>query len=131
MKRLVTGALAGVFMLVGAQQSQALTLSPETVGVCETGGTGPDGAALTTCGVPAAAQTLLYNQTAPSGEEGSFATSYTSVFNGDLSGGSITWVVGQPSITCPQGYLLVKDGDADPGRYIFNIGTRNRTETIF
>ena len=98
---------------------------------CAHSGT-PDGGALDDCGVPDSAQTLLYKQNAPSGEEGSFASSYTSVFNGDLSGGSITYDgAPDPSITCPQCYLMVKDGDQDPGRYIFNIGTWNGTETIF
>jgi hypothetical protein len=63
--------------------------------------------------------TELYKQNAGGSEEGSLSASYTTVFNGDLSGGTITYDGGS-FVDDPQ-YLLVKDGSMTPAWYLFNL----------
>lgn len=56
-------------------------------------------------------------------ESGALASSYTSLFNGDRSGGTITWD-GPSAVSCSATsscWLLVKDGNQDPGRYAYNL----------
>lgn len=63
-------------------------------------------------------------------EEGLFAASYTTVFNGNASGGSITFDNGGSEISCPSCYLAIKDGNHAPTYYFFNLGNWNGTESI-
>ena len=74
---------------------------------------------------------LLYkaNQGTVVTEAGTFAGSYESAFNGDASGGTITYVSGQPVIDCPACYLFIKDGDPNP-RYLYDLSAWNGTEQI-
>jgi hypothetical protein len=67
-------------------------------------------------------------------EGGSFADYYTTVFteldqDDEPEGATITWS-GVSFIECPECYLLVKDGNADPGQYLFDIGNWNGQDTI-
>ena len=75
---------------------------------------------------------LLYkaNQGTTVSETGLFAASYTTVFNGDASGGSITFDNTGLGISCPSCYLAIKDGNHAPTYYFFNLGNWNGTETI-
>ena len=62
----------------------------------------------------------------PQKEEGSFKDSYTTEFmtlaGDDFVGAEISHVDGTPSIDCsPNCYLVVKDGNHSPGRYLFNL----------
>jgi hypothetical protein len=69
--------------------------------------------------------TELYKMESGTGgsESGALANNYTTAFNGDLSGATITWdggdYVGQPA------YLLVKDGNQEPAWYLFDLTGAN------
>jgi hypothetical protein len=74
----------------------------------------------TYCGVTLA---LAYKNNAGAEENTIFAGSYTSTFNGDLSGGTIVWD-GGIAITCGVAtpcWMVVKDGNQVPARYAFNL----------
>ena len=66
---------------------------------------------------------LLYKADAEDGggvvESGAFAGSYDTVFNSDRSGATIS---GGPGIVCGTCYLVIKDGNHDPGYYFFDLG---------
>jgi hypothetical protein len=64
-------------------------------------------------------------------EEGSFAGSYTTRFtpDEDPTGATISYDGGK-SITCPECYLWVKDGQADPNLYVFDIGWWDGQSTL-
>lgn len=136
-------ALAGALLVSGAlgvaSQAHALNITPA----------GP-GLVATVSGLPASAlnandlETLLslnfdlasvYKQDEPVGsmppynESGNGAAYYSTTFNGDLSGGTISWN-GPLWIACPDCYLVVKDGNQDPYAYIFNLGGWDGKEAI-
>jgi len=71
----------------------------------------------------------VYKQVAGAAADiGTFANSYDTVFNGDRSGGTISFV-GGGYIANPL-YLLVKDGNQEPAWYLFNIQGWNGTDPI-
>jgi hypothetical protein len=63
---------------------------------------------------------LLYNADPSSGESGALAGSYSTAFNGDLSGATISYDGGD--WVGPPSYLLVKDGNHAPAWYLFDLG---------
>ena len=66
----------------------------------------------------------VYKQNVGGGEEGPFASSYiTEFFNSpsDPQDATITWVSGEPFITGDEIYALAKDGNAEPGSYVWDI----------
>ena len=71
----------------------------------------------------------------PVTEEGAFAPYYTTEFFNtplDPMDATITHdLLDDPSIGCPDCFLLVKDGDQDPNWYVFDIGFWNGTDAIF
>jgi len=90
---------------------------------CTGVGTGTDAAFITASCPAMAGVSELYKFDLPSTESGGLATSYQSTPNGDASGGTITWT-GPSAITCTAlapCWLLVKDGNQDPGRYAYNL----------
>ncbi|MCA1978869.1 MAG: PEP-CTERM sorting domain-containing protein [Thiobacillus sp.] len=72
---------------------------------------------------------LVYKQDAGGPESGNAAAYYSTSFNGDLSGGTITWS-GSSYIVCPTCYLVVKDGNNNPSQYIFTINGWNGQDPI-
>jgi hypothetical protein len=70
----------------------------------------------------------LYKQDAGGPESGPLAGSYTTTFNGDLSGGTI--VYNPPGDTAEDAFLLVKDGAQDPAWYLFDLSGWDGEETI-
>lgn len=62
---------------------------------------------------------LLYKQDEGGSESGPLAGSYNTTFNADLSGGTIAYTGGD--IVGPVAFLLVKDGNHDPGWYAFSL----------
>ena len=65
-------------------------------------------------------------------EEGSFASSYETTFGpitNDPNDALISYVSGA-TISCPECFLLVKDGNNSPRWYIFDIGTWNGMDPI-
>lgn len=76
--------------------------------------------------------TYLYKSDVGGSDSQSFASSYDTVFSNtplDPTDALITYVAGQ-SITCPDCYLLVKDGNQQPAWYLFDIGSWDGTEAI-
>jgi hypothetical protein len=75
---------------------------------------------------------LLYVQNTPGSEEGTFASSYTTTLGDPLltdEDFTISYVGGS-SINSNPVYLLVKDGNAIPAWYLYNISGWNGTEVI-
>ena len=71
-------------------------------------------------------------------EERPFADSYTTTFNVvdsddgvSNAGGEIAYDFGNPSISCPDCFLLVKDGDQTPAWFVFDLGDWSGTTSIF
>lgn len=136
---LLLGVAALGIGLAGAP-AHALDLSPSTSGVILgsslTPATGPAnceaGCVYNAFGLPNdGSLSLLYKADVgtPVSETGTFAANYSTVFNGDASGGAITFTGGS-SISCPSCYMAVKDGNHAPTYYFFNLGSWNGTETI-
>ena len=76
--------------------------------------------------------TEYYKQNVGGPEEGSFSGSYDTTFANtatDPSDATITYT-GGTAISCPECYLLVKDGNQTPAWFLFDIGTWNGTDTI-
>jgi hypothetical protein len=67
----------------------------------------------------------------PDDESGSFANSYSTTFTAisDPTGATITYGSGT-AITCPECYLVIKDGNNDPSSYVFALGNWDGTSTI-
>jgi hypothetical protein len=61
-------------------------------------------------------------------EAGSFASSYSSTFNGDS--GTVTYDGSGAIINCPVCLLLVKDGNVNPNFLVFDLGSWNGTEQL-
>lgn len=79
---------------------------------------------------------LLYkadvNEDGPPFESGPFAASYRTVFfntDSDPSDATIAYVSGL-AITCPECFLVVKDGNQSPAQYLFDLGRWNGTEAL-
>jgi hypothetical protein len=80
---------------------------------------------------------LLYKAESPNSEgdvavEGPFADSYGTEFLNsptDPSGAIVTYL-GGTSITCGECYLAIKDGQASPGYYFYDLSAWNGTETL-
>lgn len=70
----------------------------------------------------------LYKQNYQGTESGPFKDSYTTTFNSDASGASITWVPSQPYINASPAYLIVKDGNHDPIWYLYDISKPPATQ---
>ena len=79
-------------------------------------------------GSPVPALIEFYKAEVPSGEEGSLAGSYETVFSGDPNGGTITHTGGD--IIDPTAWLIVKDGAHDPAQYLFRLDGWDGWETI-
>lgn len=78
-----------------------------------------------TC-LPASSYTELYKQNRGSTESGSFAASYVTTFSVDGTGDGfnnalIEWLDGQASLDCQVCILYLKDGNAAPNAWGFNI----------
>ncbi|MGA6826455.1 PEP-CTERM sorting domain-containing protein [Nitrospira sp. NS4] len=121
--------------------AHALGITPSTSGVIPgsslTPATGPancePGCVYRAFGLPNdGSLSLLYKagQGTIVSETGLFATSYTTKFNSDASGASITFDGTGLAISCPSCYLAVKDGIHAPTYYFFNLSSWNGTETI-
>lgn len=127
-----------------SMQANALVLTPSTSGMigvnisppsnCEVGCV-YDAFGLTNDGTLA----LLYksNQVndAPGGigtDSGSFASSYQTTFANtanDPADALIAYLSG-PSISCPECYLAIKDGNHDPSYYFYDLASWNGIENI-
>lgn len=77
---------------------------------------------------------LLYkaDEGSPVSYSGLFADSYLTSFSpvGDPTSALIEYVLGSPAISCPECYMAVKDGNANPSYYFYNLMDWNGTESI-
>jgi hypothetical protein len=83
-------------------------------------------------GSTANALSLYYKANVGGGEEGSFASSYDTVFANTPSDPSDAFIsyVGGLAISCPECYLVVKDGNHSPAVYFFNLSSWNGTDAL-
>lgn len=138
-------ALIGVMMSSGmlgvASQAYALNITPAGPGLVATV-TGPPAPALDADDLKGMLNLnfnlgSVYKQdvpvlaTPPYNESGNAAAFYSTLFNADFSGGTISWDVNAMYyIACPDCYLVVKDGNQDPYVYVFNLGNWDGKQTI-
>jgi hypothetical protein len=118
-KKLVVYFLSIILLAFGAQ-AHALSIMPSDAGWSgpETGQTQIDAAILPIIG----SSVELYKQDVGGGESGSLADSYATVFSNTLADpadATITYT-GGPTVGDPA-YLLVKDGNQNPGWYLFDL----------
>ena len=119
MKKLL-GCLLCVALLAFGAQAHALAINP-TSPVPLLTGPETSQAAINAIVLPYVAPAVeLYKADVGGSESGALWDSYATVFNGDLSGATISYtppgdIVGPPS------YLLVKDGAQDPAWYLFGL----------
>jgi hypothetical protein len=69
----------------------------------------------------------------PDDESGSFKDSYNTTFSAtsDPSGATIEYDgAPDPSILCPECYLVIKNGNQDPSSYVFALGSWNGTDSL-
>lgn len=132
MRKLVLAALAA--LVLTAVPAQALILTPTTAGMLS-GNLGPSncepGCVYDAFGLlNDGSLSLLYkadvgNATSPATVySGTFAGSYTTVFSNtafDPENATISYVSPMPAITCGTCYLVIKDGNATPSYYFYNL----------
>ena len=79
---------------------------------------------------------LYYKQDFGGGESGIFSDNYETTFtgfdsSGEPTGADIVHDIGDlVSISCPECYLVVKDGNGDPSQYIIDLATWNGLDTL-
>ena len=129
--KLIIAAGFGLFSL----QAQAIVLTPADC-VSPTCWTTNDNSNLTVAEVSAivgvAGLTEYYKQDVGGGESGAFASSYDTSFGvdpNDPDWALIEYVAGD-AVSCPDCFLLIKDGNQSPAQYIFKIGTWNGTDNL-
>jgi len=123
------------FALVFATAAHALTITP-TTGVLV--GTGDDNSNLSPTQIGSAHSLgslfLLYKSEVGGSDSGTFANSYNTTFTAtpnDPSGAIIAYVgAPAPVPSANPLYLYVKDGNADPAYYVFNISLWDGVENL-
>lgn len=83
-------------------------------------------------GVNDGSLSLLYKGAVGNPDEGTFAASYVTTFSNTAANPSnalIDYIAG-PSITCPDCYLAIKDGNHAPTYYFYDLASWNGTEDI-
>ena len=130
---------AAVVVLGTSFQAHALTIDPAITPVCGA----PTclaavGAETSQSDIDAAIASILgtavevYKQNVGGAESGSFASSYTTTFSNtaqDPSDALIDYVGGAFITSCPNCFLLVKDGNQTPAWYLFRLAW-NGTDDI-
>lgn len=142
--KLFKGLLAAACLTVAAQAQATLVLNPGSAGMIP-GFVGPTnceaGCVENAFGLaPGYLTTLLYkseqtkaNLDGEGIDSGVYASSYKTVFNNsatDPSGAEITWSDGSVFMSCPECYLAIKDGNAQPSYYFYNLAAWDGQETI-
>src|SRR3990167_595989 len=133
-------AVVGVLVLAMSAQA-AVVLTPGTAGViaADIGNSNCESACIYTAfgitDAPGTADDLVLYYKAdvdPATEEGSFQTSYSTSFantSTDPEDALIEYISGA-SISCPECYLAIKDGDQNPSYYFYNLSSWNGTDDI-
>lgn len=130
--RTLIGAMVISGVMGMASQAHALTLSPVMANWTSTT-TSNLGQTAVEAIVGVSPLGLVYKQNEGGSESGNGMGYYTTTFTyesiGDASGATITYD-GPLKISCPDCFLIVKDGNHTPAQYIFDISTWNGTDTI-
>jgi len=132
---LAASALALVLGLAAAQAHSAIiSLTPGGANWTTNDNSNLNGAAVASLVGTSSVLRLLYKMNVGGAEDGTFAGSYSTVFantSSDPQDATITYD-GSPDlfITCPNCYLVVKDGNQNPAQYLFDIGTWNGMDTF-
>ena len=136
MKNFLTSMAAIALMLLGSQ-AQALTIDPATTTLDYwTSSASPpsqgniiaDFEAQLNALDPSRSMGTEYIKQDGNGETGSYAGSYTISTNFD-DAGTIVYD-GGGALSCPECFLMVKDGNATPKAYLFDLGNWDGEETI-
>lgn len=125
-------------MIVSLQAQATISLSPSDCGTTYDCWTSTQNSTLTTAEVESligytGSLAELYKMDVGGPESGPYASSYDTTFSNsatDPQDALIQYLTGQDAITCPDCYLLIKGGNADPSQYVFDIGTWNGMEDI-
>lgn len=134
-KSLFSGALGAGFAFIALgtasiTPAHALVLSASDAICTSDANGGNDTTFLTGCGLTGLTQYYKADRGTPNSESGSFAGSYTTAF-GLTPGASATIRYDGPSaISCPDCYLIAKDGNSTPNWFLFDIGSWNGTDSI-
>jgi len=127
--------LISIVLVLASSQSQALVLTPSDA----TSSTAINSNLTTLAEINAAFSTsytdlaLLWKgetDSAPTGQDGSLADSYLWDVDSPANSGTIEYVEGQDTASCPTCVLIVKDGRSDPAQYLFDLGSWDGMEDI-
>lgn len=129
-------ALFAMLASIGTAHA-VIVLSPSTAGVIAGYGYGPSNCENQT---PNCVETvfstsglsLLYKDNVDGGEEGTYASSYTTLFYSTTSDPSNAYLFydGGSQISCSPCYLAIKDGNSSPGYYFYDLSGWDGTESI-
>ena len=123
--------IAGALSLISAPAHATIVYTPSSATCSGPTSLAQDANFLSTsCGVTGL--TLLYKDNVGGTEEGVYAPNYTTVFSNtslDPQDALITYN-GPNNIDCPTCWLVIKDGNQDPGFYGINLGSWNGTESL-
>ena len=120
--------LMAISLAAIALQAQALTITPSsTPQWTSNAGPGQNDIIADFNSQVGGLGTESFKQDLGGGETGGFAGSYTASLTD--SGGTIVYD-GGAAIQCPECYLMVKDGNATPQAYLFDLGNWNGMEAI-
>jgi PEP-CTERM motif len=132
---------AGALFLSMSAQAAVLSLTPSTLGViaADLGSSNCEAGCIYTAfgltNAPGTADDLVLYYKAdvsPAAESGSFASSYETTFantSTDPADALIDYISGA-SISCPECYLAIKDGNQNPSYYFYNLTGWNGTDDI-
>jgi hypothetical protein len=129
------GALGGLILALGATTASAIVIDPAQCGISLSCDSGPETGTSVINGIIAGLYpgiTEVYKQDQGGGETGSFATDYTTQFFNtptDPQEALVTWD-GPNIINCPNCFVLVKDGNANPAWYLININSWDGMENL-
>ena len=144
MKHIAMKLLLGVALAMVGLQAQAVIITPDDCGTTYTCWPGPSGPPANTPtvadieSITGSTDLVELYKSDVSGSTGSgfdsfaFASSYDTVFSNsatDPQDALISYISGA-TISCPDCFLLVKDGASDPNWYLFDISFWNGTDTI-
>ncbi len=127
--------LISIALVLASSQSQALMLTPSGA----LASTAINSNLTTLAEINAAFSTsyadlsLLWKgetDSAPTGQDGSFADSYLWLVDSPANSGTVAYVEGEESASCPTCLLIVKDGASEEAQYLFDLDSWNGTEEI-
>jgi hypothetical protein len=121
----------GIALAVVGAQAQSVTLVPGDADYSGSIPGNPDAGDVSS--IVGVTVDLYYKKDVDtSAEEGPFEFSYDITYSNapDDPEDALIEYTGGSSISCPECFLLVKDGNQDPIWYIFDIGTWNGTDDI-